>query len=83
MVAGAAFIVRVGRDNEEGVLSFDQLRGRDSSVHREHEVELFAIFDTHKVRDMKGHHLRTASSVLMCRDGKITDEEGRGHAGCQ
>jgi hypothetical protein len=29
-------------------------------------VEIFAIFDTHKVRDMKGHHLRTASSVLMC-----------------
>jgi len=46
MVAGAAFIGRVGRDNEEGVLSFDRLKGKDSSVHREHEVELFAIFDT-------------------------------------
>jgi hypothetical protein len=46
MVDGAAFIVQVGRDNEEDVLSFDQLRERDSSIHRQHEVTLFAIFDT-------------------------------------
>ena len=46
MVALSAFMVRVEGENEEEVLSSDQLGGRESSSRRQHEVKSFAIFET-------------------------------------